>query len=133
VLLAFVASAPSLRVFFWMTSKDAATINYNLTPCRWDALFIGVLGAWLIRQLRYALIIKKRLSVLWALMGLISLSFYPMLRGKYGSISERMLVLWFSVIALLYLSLIFQARYGRIRTLLSYRAPVFIGNISHGL
>jgi len=50
VLLLLTVSAPAIRTLFYFTHPTAGVPGYVLLPSRWDALFLGVLGAWAFRQ-----------------------------------------------------------------------------------
>src|SRR6185295_18464439 len=48
-LVALIASAPVLRTAIFSSGPQGG-LYYSLLPCRWDALFMGVLAAWLVRR-----------------------------------------------------------------------------------
>ena len=48
-LVGLIVSAPVLRTAIVFYS-DQHWLAYTLLPCRWDALFLGVLGAWAMRH-----------------------------------------------------------------------------------
>ncbi len=52
VLIGMVASAPLCRIAltFALPERNAAVGGYMLLPCRWDALLLGALAAWALRD-----------------------------------------------------------------------------------
>jgi peptidoglycan/LPS O-acetylase OafA/YrhL len=50
VLIFLVVSAPLIRTALYFLHPQAGIPGYLLLPARWDALFLGVLGAWALRQ-----------------------------------------------------------------------------------
>jgi peptidoglycan/LPS O-acetylase OafA/YrhL len=50
VLISLVISAPIIRTALYFLHPESGIPGYLLLPARWDALFIGVFGAWAMRQ-----------------------------------------------------------------------------------
>jgi peptidoglycan/LPS O-acetylase OafA/YrhL len=50
VLVLLVISAGVLRYWLSLILPAHGLATYTLLPCRWDGLFLGVLGAWAVRQ-----------------------------------------------------------------------------------
>ena len=62
VLGGLVVAAPAIRIATYLVADSAWVRAYVLLPCRMDALLLGVLGAWAIRQprLRESILNRRR-------------------------------------------------------------------------
>ena len=49
-LVLLVLSSTVFRLAMWYFGPQQGWAGYVLLPCRWDSLFLGVLGAWLLRR-----------------------------------------------------------------------------------
>jgi peptidoglycan/LPS O-acetylase OafA/YrhL len=84
ILILCIASAPLLRVALSFWSPNGTLAAYVLMPCRADALLLGVLCAWMLRQQRVAQLLISNVKVLYAAfaillvgMGVLALTYNP--------------------------------------------------------
>jgi peptidoglycan/LPS O-acetylase OafA/YrhL len=109
VLLAFILGALLLRGVLWLTVTNDGVPNYILTPCRWDSLFIGVLGAWIYRNLGGNALSTAQLKWLWMGAALSVLWVIIALLSQEGAREESIRVFLYPLVALSFLCLLFLA------------------------
>jgi peptidoglycan/LPS O-acetylase OafA/YrhL len=129
VLSAFVLSAPFSRLAFVYALDGGDLSRYVLLPCRWDSLFLGVLGAWLVRS-PYR-VTSGRLGVAAGVLfaGMVALAWHG--AGTFGRAMTSVGYTW---IACFYLSLIVLADHGGfVGRVLSYLPLCRLGTISYGV
>jgi peptidoglycan/LPS O-acetylase OafA/YrhL len=61
-----IVSAPVLRWLVLGASHANPTAVYSLLPCRWDALFFGVLAAYVVREREWFAELRRRGALQWA-------------------------------------------------------------------
>jgi peptidoglycan/LPS O-acetylase OafA/YrhL len=108
VLLGIIVAAPLLRTALHLFFRHGNLAAYVLTPCRADALSLGVLAAWLVRTPRYwRFLLAHRAALCWAtgflLIGVVVLS----LRGY--EFSSTMVTVGYSWLALFYTGCLLMA------------------------
>jgi peptidoglycan/LPS O-acetylase OafA/YrhL len=136
IISALIVCAPLSRVaaYHWFSAHHILA-SYVLTVCRADALLIGVLCAWAIRQERIALAVARlsaavniallALACAVAWVGLVYQSFF----------SRGIVFFGFTLIATFYGAVVFQVNCsdGLLRRLLSTKTIGKIGTIAFGL
>lgn len=120
-----ICTAFASRVCVSLYCDNPVLVNYVFTFSRWDALFVGVLGAWAVR--RWGL---PKPRYLWPSLILLCILVSPLwtLRsfGVLAHIKPTLLALFYLALLLLALASATVSRWLRIRPL------VFLGAISYG-
>ena len=102
VLCAVIAGAPLLRVVLHYALPHGDFACYVLMPCRADALCLGVLSAFLVRNGRFwRLLLARRFMLYWSTAVLFAGIIY-MTYKAYGPFSPPMNTLGYSWLALFY-------------------------------
>jgi len=137
LLLSLVLVAPLLRVvlFFWDPYQRLSV--YVLMPCRADALLLGVLAAWMVRQQAIAQLLGNHRKVLRAALG-ISLAgvIGLIISGNTFIISPAMVSFGYSWLALFYTCFLLQAvtqKRGIIKAIASNLLLRRLGIIAYGV
>jgi len=135
-LIALIVTAPLCRVA-WLLSTGHFLSVYVLLPTRWDALAIGVLGAYLVESARgrawlcaHPEWIKRALMTLGAM--LLTLQAF----GVFARSDLTFAALGFTLVALFSLSLILAALFldnGLSRALARSRVLINLGIVSYGI
>jgi peptidoglycan/LPS O-acetylase OafA/YrhL len=105
---------------------------FLLLPCRWDALFLGVLGAWLVRH--HAISIAEGRSVLWVALAVLSggMILFSM-RGSWA-FSPWLVRLGYTWFAMFYLCLILLALHSPLLSWIARRKSLmWLGGLSYGI
>ena len=111
-LIILVLTAMVSRVFCFFQTPDQGLAGYVLLPCRWDALFLGVLTAWLVRKPGFAEGFRSREWFVWRVAGLIAIATLGFVLAKQDSfLSLANHLLGFSLLAVLYCLLLLSALY----------------------
>src|SRR5262249_8323429 len=63
VLLIGIVLAPLTRIAYCLSSPSCSNATYSLLPCRMDALLVGVLAAWGIRDRIASVSIKRKIGL----------------------------------------------------------------------
>src|ERR687885_2885833 len=71
LLVGLILSAPLLRAFFYAFHPHGGLAFYVLMPCRADALLLGVLGAYVIRNERCLNLLRTHTKALYGLLALL--------------------------------------------------------------
>jgi peptidoglycan/LPS O-acetylase OafA/YrhL len=103
-LIGLISCAPALRLMIYLMSplKTAVMSNYVLLPCRADALLLGVLAAWAIRQPHISLwFIQYRPKLYAGFCGLLSIAGLAVFRG-WSYDSTFMITGGFTILAAFY-------------------------------
>jgi len=109
---------------------------YVLLPCRWDALFIGVIGAMGIRHARVHQWLKANVWFLYAILFILSIGVIYLGVVSPGTLSYRMVRGGYTWLALFYLTFIYIVLFSPNRLLQKFiqaRALIFLGMISYGV
>jgi peptidoglycan/LPS O-acetylase OafA/YrhL len=131
-----VLLTPGVRLAVAALHPHGALAAYVLLPCRWDALFLGVFGAMLLRapQQRGWLDAHPRLL---ATAFLVLLGGVGVLTARGSGIGSRtMTAVGYTWLAMFYLSLLWIVVGGPwqwVRDLLRHRALVLLGSLSYGI
>ncbi len=102
LLIVLALSAPALRLLSIRAFPGHGWALYVLLPCRWDSLFIGVLGAWAVRQDHYRTLMRRAPAVLPAVAIALLAGLVLFLRRSTAPISEAMQGLGYTWLACLY-------------------------------
>lgn len=109
LLAAVIAGAPMLRVLLIHYAAHGALAAYILTPCRADALAMGVVCALLARNEKaWSWLIAHR-PVLYAAVGALGLGLGALLANGYGYYDKTLDGLEFSVLACFYAAVLLIA------------------------
>ena len=81
-LILLVVSAPIIRALLFLYHPNGDVSAYVLLPARWDALFLGVIGAWMLRQKKIAEMVVDR--KVWLIVVMIGCSVVTMLMLSNG-------------------------------------------------
>lgn len=102
VLVAIIAGAPLLRTALIHYSPNGYFASYVLTPCRADALCMGVLSAVLVRKPKlWSLLLQKLIFLRWIALGLFAGLVYMTVKA-YDSYSAPMATAGYSWLAAFY-------------------------------
>lgn len=136
VLFASIAASPLLRIGLLLASPHGGVAGYVLLPTRWDALFLGVLGAWMVRRPRSLRWLQANLNVVRATAVICILGLGWLLERGQGITSAGMAYFGHTLLATLGLAVIFLAtrsREGHFRSSLRNPLLVWVGTISYGI
>jgi peptidoglycan/LPS O-acetylase OafA/YrhL len=135
-LALLIASASVSRFLVWYTQPDWLTVNFLLTFSRWDALFLGVLGAWAYR--RQPAIWRRNSLWLWAAVCFVGLLASPLTRlrqlGSGCDVVAFIVAVKPSLVSIFYLGIIFLVVSSPLSgRLLSVKPLIWMGSISYGV
>lgn len=124
-LVLLVLSAASIAIRFAI--HDTHPIGaYVLLPCRWDSLFAGVLGAWLVRKT------TLRQSWLWLSLAVSGIGIFCL--ARLGNDSSGMKVIGYTVFAAFYLSLLLLSISNSLVSRVFCLRPLrWLGHVSYGV
>lgn len=135
-LIILVLSAPIIRTAIFLSHANGGLSTYVLLPARWDALFLGVIGAWILRQKKAAEFLSDRKAWLIILMiGCCAFTISMLLAGQ-GIASPGMTYGGYTVIAVFNLAFILHVYFSPCGILSSFlRNPllVWVGTASYGI
>jgi peptidoglycan/LPS O-acetylase OafA/YrhL len=137
LLVFLVVGAPGLRAWFAFQPGTSPFIAYVLMPCRVDALALGMLAAWAMRSPRITGFLVRAYAAIWAIVvaSVVALGL-GLMRPKVPLSTPPTLIWGFSVLALLYVSLLLlvvtQPR-KRLARALSWSPLVSLGRLCFGL
>jgi peptidoglycan/LPS O-acetylase OafA/YrhL len=133
LLAVLVLSSVACRVVLsWCWPEDMFA-PYMLLPCRADALFLGVLGAWGLREPRLAGWLRERVWLLRGVTLLLGMGVYFVL-GRWGIDSSRIKEAGYTWIAAFFLSLLLLTLHDRrIARVFRWRPLMALGAISYGV
>jgi peptidoglycan/LPS O-acetylase OafA/YrhL len=103
LLLVLIALAPGARAVAWLGFGNAYAC-YMLMPCRMDALFAGVLVAWVVRDPRW----RRRLGSSRALVGFSGVGFVLLLGCDADQLSPLFCTVGYSAVAVFYAAVVLQ-------------------------
>lgn len=137
LLLLFIFSSTLFRLASWYWGPHQGWAGYVLLPCRWDSLFTGVMGAWLIRQPVFVRWLSDNRWFVWGLMLMIGLVITILRIEKQGNLAYYgMHAMGFLLLAVFYLGLILLVvsdKNGWLARLFSMRWLCALGIISYGV
>ena len=142
VIAGFVLAAPLLRVVLIHFYSNGAFRNYFLTPCRADALGLGVLCALLARDQRAWGFLQRHRKLLYgtaALLGIgllaLAIELQLITSGTYSPLTTPIYGMEYSLLALFYASLLLIAITGEdivVKTLFCNTLIMRLGTIAYG-
>ena len=113
--LVFVVSSPVLRMLLFEPLPGRAYRTYLLLPCRWDALFLGVAVAILVRHRATAALIVHRIRWLYLAWGALGVLIAILAAKSPNALTEHMAGPGFTAIALFYLVMLLIALHTPVR------------------
>jgi peptidoglycan/LPS O-acetylase OafA/YrhL len=128
-----IVTGPVLRGLVFIAAHGQAAAAYSLLPCRWDALFLGVLAAYLYREPAVLRNLLQRNALQWAaLAGAWGVLFCAIADRMYGV--KLFDVLGYSFAALCFAGILLMAVSGLpVRRRFENRMLGTLGRISYGL
>ncbi len=133
VLAALIALAPALRTAFYLSGRSQY-FGYVLLPCRWDALFLGVLGAHLARRPGLIEALRARPWPLHASFVVLAIG-VVWLGREAPSVNDPAMqtfgLTWLAAFYLSFIALAVVVSARPLRALLCSRAAVTLGAISY--
>lgn len=136
LLITLIAATPILRTLVLYLSPNYALSDYVLLPCRADALLLGVLGAYLVRQERSVRYLSDHIKALYGGFAILILGAGVLAIYAPGSLSLAMTSYGYTWLALLYLVFILIAvieKRGAITRLTSNAYLGRLGYVSYGV
>lgn len=135
-LILLVVSAPIIRTLLFLYHGNGDVAGYVLLPARWDALFLGVVGAWIIRQKKVAEIVaEKKTWLIVAMIGSGILTLLMLLSGQNMG-SAGMSYFGYTAIAVFSMAFILYVLLSPksvVSSILRDPLIVWIGTISYGI
>ena len=132
-----VLLAPLIRVGLWFAfdPKSASFATEYLAPCRMDALLLGVLAAWAVRDATYWEWLVAHKAVVGAASLVLGVGVLAMIHRRLGPHSFAIASFGYTLIALFYLSLLLLAvtQSGFVSRLFRVRGLTELGILAYGL
>jgi len=127
VLTAGIAAAPFIRMaLWWRYGQWAYVASYVLAPCRMDALLLGVLGAWWVRNR----VLNK--DVLEAAAVVLAIGFAAMIR--FHVTPFELAAFGYTLIAMFYLAVLLLAVTGGwVGGIFRSKPLLYLGTVAYGL
>jgi peptidoglycan/LPS O-acetylase OafA/YrhL len=134
LLTALITIAPALRLVLRITYAGQFLAPHVLLPCRWDALFLGVLGAWAVRQPAWIANSSRIVRRLFVLLAILAVGVLALLVWWPSPIAPVMVEAGYTWMALFYLVVLLLTQYTNpISRLFRNRVLVFFGTVSYGI
>lgn len=136
LLCILVVVAPIFRTALFFLHPHGGLAGYVLLPARWDALFVGVLGAWAMQQRTTVQVLRRSILVIRSVVVAASLVVLSLLATSQSIGSLGMSAGGHTVIAVLSLGLILLvliSEGGRTQTLFRQPWLVWLGTVSYGI
>lgn len=136
VSVIFVVSSPLIRAWLFEPLPGMAFRAYLLLPCRWDALFLGVIAAGMVRNPRTASWLAENTRWLYGLLGALGLAVASLGVNNPNSLTTHMAVPGYTVIALFFtvlLLVVLHAPHRYVRRMARARWLRWLGDISYPL
>jgi peptidoglycan/LPS O-acetylase OafA/YrhL len=134
--LALIAAAPAARSWILFSKALPIEAAWILFICKADALFLGVLAAWAVRQEAFRERVGRNRAWLYGPLGLLALGFPYFLKRGPEIIHAPMIAAGFTWLSCLYAVLIAALAAGKgsaLERLFSNRALCGVGIISYSL
>lgn len=137
LLILLVLSGTVFRLLMWYYGPRQGWAGYVLLPCRWDSLFLGVLGAWLVRKPGFLREVREQQWFLYGLMGVIGVGIVVLRVVRQGNLMylgmHQLGFLWLAIfyLALILLALTSESRW--VKGFFKIRALGWLGTISYGV
>jgi peptidoglycan/LPS O-acetylase OafA/YrhL len=136
-LVLLVLSSTVFRLAMWYFGPRQGWAGYVLLPCRWDSLFLGVLGAWLVRRPGVPRGVRDNQWFIYALMGIIGVAIVILRVVKQGNLiylgMHELGFLWLAVFYLALILLVLTTDNRWIKGFFQMRWLCWLGTISYGL
>lgn len=136
LLVGFIVLAPLLRVFLSFSFSAGPTAAYILMPCRADALLLGALCAWMVRQREIAAWLATHTNILYiafaillAGTGLISVKYDPFLSDGWRNMNYT----WLAFLYACLLMLAVTEKNGPVKILANIPALRRLGIVAYGV
>lgn len=136
LLAVLVLGAPLLRGALFLWHPHAGLPGYVLLPARWDALFLGVLGAWALRRDDARIWLAAHTKVIRALVVVCTLVTLGLLAKSQSIGSAGMSFFGHTVLAFMSLGLVLLSllsREGVVATIFRQPGLVWLGTVSYGV
>ena len=136
VLLLLVAAAPAFRGLMLAQLPHGGLADYVLLPGRWDALFLGVLGALAIRHASPRAWLAAHPGMIRWVVGTCAVIIVGLLAKSQGIGSAGMAWFGHTILALMALGLVFLAIIpadGWVRRFFRNSSLVWVGTVSYGI
>jgi peptidoglycan/LPS O-acetylase OafA/YrhL len=133
-LLVTIAAAPLLRIYLRHALLHGDFASYVLMPCRADALCIGILAAWLVRQPGFWNALCRQRALLLSAIGILFAGVAFMTYEGYDQLSVPMTTWGYSWLALFYaccLLMAVSASAGIWQRVLCARWLMWLGTLSY--
>ncbi len=135
VLAALILATPIIRTLI-IGDQTSSVASAVLLPCRWDALFLGVIGAMLSRSERFREATRSKPWLLFAALGLSSLGILWLI-FKRATIGDAVTAHYgYTLIALFYLCVVMLLMHGpenSFKSLCRTRPLAWLGTVSYGV
>jgi peptidoglycan/LPS O-acetylase OafA/YrhL len=134
LLAALIVSAPAMRIMLRLNWPVWLLAPHVLLPCRWDALFLGVFGAWVTRQPGWTANREQIRRLLWFSFPILAAGMLALLIWRPSPIDSVMVEVGYTWVALFYLAVLLLAQDATwIARLFRNRVLVFFGTVSYGV
>jgi peptidoglycan/LPS O-acetylase OafA/YrhL len=139
IFLTGIILAPIIRIGIYLAlgSERSGVANYVLPFCRMDALFLGALGAWLIRHPRKEIVLQKfPASGVYCILFILSAGFFVLANRQLGFSSFILISFGYTWIAFFYFSLLWIAltrKASWIAAIFRLRLLTLFGTLAYGL
>lgn len=134
VLVGLVLATPLLRIMLFDVPPRPGYADYLLMPARADALLLGVLGAWLVRQPHYRRWLEQHRPAVYLALGLLAAGVLALHQAYISYIDFAMMAGGYTWIALFYFGLILAAvteQRGPVAWFTRWAALRYLGRISY--
>lgn len=135
-LIGFIVAAPLLRVALSFAFFSGPTAAYVLMPCRADALLLGALCAWMLRQPNIAVLLSSNTKALYAAFAVL-LAGTALMTVKYDPfLSAGWRTLGYTWLALLYACFLLIAvteKRGVVKTVARNLLLQRLGTVAYGV
>lgn len=137
IMFGAILAAPLFRAaLVWMFGSKAQLACYALLPCRWDALLLGVVCAYAMRENRWRAFLEARLGSLRSVWVILAAGMIFLISMGWTQWNPKMAIFGYSWIALFFsqtLLIAHLSRTGWFNRLLSLRLFQPVATISYGL
>ena len=136
VLVCLILSAPATRVALFLADEENKLASYVLLPCRWDAMFLGALGAWFALLPGFREWMKDNQMVLFGTCLVLVTGMIILLGTRQLMGSPGMITIGHTWVACFGLNLLMIAQFSEwrpARIFFRNKMLVFLGTISYGL
>ncbi len=136
LLTLLILATPQIRMWFFYHHPNVGLPPYVLLPCRWDALFIGVLGAYGIRQASIHRVLKNNLWLLYGIFVVLGAAVAYLGYISPKPMTYHMTRAGYTCLAAFYLALIYTVLLSPnriIQALTQAKVFIMLGTVSYGI